>query len=84
MRVHMLSCSVMSDSVTVAYQTPVSTRFPRHKYWSGLSLPTPEELPNPEISLYLLCLLPWHADSLEAPLFIINVYYFHVNVFLFI
>ena len=84
MRVHMLSCSVMSDSVTVAYQTPVSTRFPRHKYWSALPLPTPEELPNPEISLSLLCLLPWHADSLEAPLFIINVYYFHVNVFLFI
>ena len=54
MRVHMLSCSVMSDSVTVAYQTPVSTRFPRHKYWSALPLPTPEELPNPDAFLYLV------------------------------
>ena len=80
----MLSCSVMSDSVTVACQTPKSMRFLRHKYWNGLLLPTPEDLPNPGISLYLLCLLPWHAGSLEAPLFIINVYYFHVNVFLFI
>ena len=49
----MLSCSVMSDSVstlwTVAPQAPLSMGFPRQEYWSGLSFPPPGELPNPGI-----------------------------------
>ena len=32
---------------TVAYQTPLSTGFPRQKYWSGLPFPSPGDLPNP-------------------------------------
>ena len=34
---------------SVACQTPLSIEFPRQEYWSGLSFPTPEELPNPGI-----------------------------------
>ena len=44
------SCSVMSDSPwIVAYQAPPSMEFFRQEYWSGLPLPSPEDLPNPRI-----------------------------------
>ena len=34
---------------TVAYQAPLSMGFSRQEYWSGLSVPSPGDLPNPEI-----------------------------------
>ena len=34
---------------TVAHQAPLSMIFPRQEYWSGLSLPSPGDPPNPEI-----------------------------------
>ena len=34
---------------TVAHQAPLSMRFSRQEYWSGLSFPYPEDLPNPGI-----------------------------------
>ena len=34
---------------TVARQTPLSMGFLRQEYWSGLPLPSPEDLPNPGI-----------------------------------
>ena len=43
----------MSDSFvtpwTVAHQVPLSMRFPRQEYWSGLPFPTSGDLPNPGI-----------------------------------
>ena len=43
----------MSDSFatpwTVACQAPLSTGFPRQEYRSGLSFPSPRDLPDPEI-----------------------------------
>ena len=36
---------------TVACQAPLSRRFPRQAYWSGLSFLPPGDLPNPEIEL---------------------------------
>ena len=45
--------SVMSDSFatpwTVAHQAPLSMGFPGQEYWSGLSFPTPGNLPGPGI-----------------------------------
>ena len=32
---------------TVAYQAPPSMGFSRQEYWSGLPLPSPEDLPHP-------------------------------------
>ena len=32
---------------TVAAQAPLSIRFPRKEYWSGLPLPSPGDLPDP-------------------------------------
>ena len=40
----------MSDSVmlwTVAHQAPLSREFSRQEYWSGLSVSTPGDLPDP-------------------------------------
>ena len=34
---------------TAAYKAPPSMGFSRQKYWSGLSFPTPGDLPNPGI-----------------------------------
>ena len=34
---------------TVAYQAPLSMRFSRQKYWSGLPFPSPGDLPEPGI-----------------------------------
>ena len=44
--------SVMSGSVipwTVAHQAPLSMAFSRQEYWSGLSFPSPGDLPDPGI-----------------------------------
>ena len=48
----MCAHSVMSDSATpwtVAHQAPLSMRFPRQEYWSGLPFPSPGDLPDPGI-----------------------------------
>ena len=34
---------------TAAHQGPLSMRFPRQEYWSGLPCPPPGDLPNPGI-----------------------------------
>ena len=34
---------------TVAYQASLSMGFSRQEYWSGLPLPSPEDLPDPRI-----------------------------------
>ena len=43
----------MSDSFvtryTMAHQAPLSMGFSRQEYWSGLSFPSPGDLPDPEI-----------------------------------
>ena len=40
---------------TVACQTPLSMEFSRWEYWSGLSFPTPGNLPDPEIETCISC-----------------------------
>ena len=46
----MFSCSVMFNSFatpwTAACQPPLSMRFSRQEYWSGLPFPSPGHLPN--------------------------------------
>ena len=36
---------------TVTHQAPLSKEFSRQEYWSGLPLPTLEDLPDPGIEL---------------------------------
>ena len=46
---------------TVAQQAPLSMRFPREEYWSGLPFPSPGDLPNPGTETTSPA---WQADSL--------------------
>ena len=59
-----VSHSVVSDSAipwTVALQPSLSMEFSKQEYWSGLSLPSPGDLPNLGIELKSSTL---QADSL--------------------
>ena len=42
---------------TAARQAPLSMRFSRQEYWSGLPFPSPGNLPNPGIKLVSLASL---------------------------
>ena len=47
-----LNHSFISDCAalwTAAHQAPLSMGFSRREYWSGLSFPSPEDLPDPEM-----------------------------------
>ena len=44
-----LVCSGVSDSLPPNGLAPLSMGSPRQEYWSGLPIPTPEDLPNPGI-----------------------------------
>ena len=48
---------------TVACQAPLFMEFSRQEYWSGLSFPSPEDLPDPGIKPGSPAL---QADSLPA------------------
>ena len=57
----------MSDSATlrsVVCQSPLSMRFSRQEYWSGLPFSSPGDLPNSGIKPRLFCVLPWQVGSL--------------------
>ena len=45
----LFSCSVVSNSWTVARQAPLSMGFSRKEYWSGLAFLSPGDLPDPGI-----------------------------------
>ena len=65
----MLSRSVVSNSVilwTVTHQAPLTMEVSKQKYWSGLSLPTPGDLPHPGIQPASPA-SPALADSLPLP-----------------
>ena len=57
------SCPILVIPWTIAHQVPLSMRFSRQEYWSGLSLPSPGDLPNPRIEPGSPAL---QADSLLA------------------
>ena len=63
-----VSHSVVPDSKTpwiAAHQAPLSMRFSKQGYWSGLPFPSPGDLPNPGIEPRSPAL---QADSLPAEL----------------
>ena len=49
---------------TIACQAPLSRGFSRQDYWSGLSCPSPGDLPDPGVEPSLLGPLHWQAGSL--------------------
>ena len=62
---------------TVGPQAPLAMGFSRQEYWSGLSFPTPGDLPNPGIEPTSLASpgigrqILYHCTTWEAPQFII-------------
>ena len=57
--------SVVSDSVTAWIVTPLSVVFSRRKYWGGLPLPSPGDLPDLRVEPTSL-VSPALADSLPT------------------
>ena len=45
------SCPILANPWTIAHQAPLSMRFSRQEYWSGLPFPTQWNLLNPGIEL---------------------------------
>ena len=43
------SCLTLCDPLDCKPPVPLSMEFSRQQYWSGLSFPTPEDLPNARI-----------------------------------
>ena len=43
------SCPTLCDPMDLANQVLLSMGFPRQEYWSGLSIPSPEDFPKPGI-----------------------------------
>ena len=43
-------CPTLCDPMDfIAYQVPLSIEFSKREYWSGLSFPSPGDLPDPRI-----------------------------------
>ena len=57
------SCLTLVTQWTVTHQTPLSVDFSTLEYWSGLSFPSPGDLPDPESELRSPAL---QADSLPS------------------
>ena len=49
-------CLILCDPMTVAHQASLSMGFPRQEYWSGLSFPSPGDLPDPGIEPQVSCI----------------------------
>ena len=65
-----LSClshvQLFVTSWTVAHQAPLSMRFSRQKYWSGLSCPSPGDIPHPGAEPTAPVSTTLQADSLPT------------------
>ena len=59
------SCLTLGTQRTIACQDPLSIRFSRQEYWSGLPFPSPWDLTDPGIKHRYLAL---QADSLPTEL----------------
>ena len=70
----------MSNSATprpVSCQAPLSMRFSRQEYWSGLPFPSPGDLPDPGIQPGPLATeVTWHGTHTYACFFLLSVYPF--------
>ena len=44
-------CPTLSTQWTIRHEAPLSMKFFRQEYWSGLPFPLPRDLPNPGIEL---------------------------------
>ena len=60
-----LSCvQLFANPWTVACQAPLSVKYFKQEYWSGLPFSTPGDLSDPGMEPASLCIMNWQADSL--------------------
>ena len=59
------SCPTLVTPWAITHQAPLSMRFSRQEYWSGLSFPPPGDLPDPGVEPRSPAV---HADSLPTEL----------------
>ena len=52
-------CPTLETPWIIDHEDPLSIRFPRHKYWSGLSFPSLADLPNSGIESTSATSLPF-------------------------
>ena len=63
------SCvQIFATQWTIAQQAPLAPGFPRQEYWSGLTFPCAEDLPDPEIEPVSLTQALASGDSLPLAL----------------
>ena len=68
---HMPACTLhhfrwlFETSWTITRQTPLSMGFSRQEYWSGLSFPSPGDLPDPGIEILSPAAPALQVDSLQ-------------------
>ena len=76
---HAQSCLTFCGPMDCGHQAPLSMRFSRQEYWSGLTIPSPEDLPNPGFDLHLLCLpaLAGRFFTTEPPGMIVSVDFYN-------
>ena len=58
-------CPTLATPLTIACQAPLSMRFSRQEYWSGLPFPSPGDIPDPGLKQGSSAL---QADSLPTEL----------------
>ena len=54
------SCPTLCDPVDCSLPAPPSVGFSRQRYWSGVPLPSPEDLPDPGIEPRSTCIAGKH------------------------
>ena len=59
--------TLCQPKTTVVCQAPLSRRFSRQQYWSGLSCPPPGTFPTQGLNPRILCPLNWQLDSCQEP-----------------
>ena len=63
----MLNCvRLVLAPLTMTHEAPLSIRFSRQEYWSGLSFPPPEDLTDPETEPMSLVSPALLVDSLPT------------------
>ena len=53
-----------------SHQAPPPIEFCKHEYWSGLTFPSPEDLPDPETDPHLLCCRQIITEPPGKPLYL--------------
>ena len=75
------SCLILVTPWTAAHQAPLSLEFPRQKYWSGLSFPSPGDLLTQGSNPCLLRLVHWQVDLYRWATWEAHTVYIFIDIY---